>query len=671
MSSPALHPFVPNDYRKRVLAAVERRGGPDASDVFELYDIPVESAGALPDDVVAARIDEVWAFWQKHRDHPKYRVLVGRLVAEHETRSAALRFAAARAAQAGVVAARREVRDAERYRLLDSAIERLQARYGGIPTSKRAGLDDVGAMGGLTPDEVATRLRRYRTVDDGASTPQSSSTDSSSLTDRRLEQIDELLGEFNRLRDEAPTPTLFGLLLLTLDDADNRAEVQARTESLSQRARELGAGRMRAVIDELLLHVRDVLLGDPATAAAYADAMTGRIAEYLRPRIRAAVLIEDELLAEDRDFLRQEAIDRGAGPVGAERLIGSIAAEFGATVTSGVAAGQTAAAPRRDWAEPLREARGMLREGRPVQARSVLKRARRLAGDDVDAGRQIEAVADEVGRAIRDAQQRWRQAEADAAAGHHASALETLEWLARHASDIDILRTSGPGLAEALENSRRLLDAAPSDVGAVTPAGPVSAERTADGSIRVSWLPSPDSGASYRVVRHTPDGRQQTVGRTAATELEDGGSIGVDVPVYEVTTIVDGRHSVPTRSGETVEPAAPVGREPRVPDPDLPPVGGVAATADRVTFVWPPGVTEVMVVIRGDESPNAPDDPFSTPRKVTITRYELDGGFVIPAELARPCHVAVASCRRDPAGGLVIASSFGPDARAVAADEGR
>ncbi|QRY62406.1 hypothetical protein JVX90_18875 [Gordonia sp. PDNC005] len=669
MSSPALQPFVPNDYRKRVLAAVERRGGPDASDVFELYDIPVETAGALPDDVVAARIDEVWAFWQKHRDHPKYRVLVGRLVAEHETRSAALRFAAARAAQAGVVAARREVRDAERYRLLDSAIERLQDRYGGIPTSKRAGLDDVGAMGGLTPDEVATRLRRYRTVDDGASTPQPSS-DSSNLTDRRLEQIDELLGEFNRLRDEAPTPTLFGLLLLTLDDADNRAEVQARTESLSQRARELGAGRIRAVIDELLLHVRDVLLGDPATAAAYTDAMTGRIADFLRPRIRAAVLIEDELLAEDRDFLRQEAIERGAGPVGAGRLIGSIAAEFGATVTSGVAAAQTAVAPRRDWAEPLREARGMLREGRPVQARSLLKRARRLAGDDVDAGRQIEAFADEVDRAIRAAQQRWQQAETDVAAGHHASALETLEWLARHAADIDILRTSGPGLAEALENSRRSFDAAPSDVNAVSPAGLVSAERTADGSIRVSWLPSPESDASYRVVRLTPDGRQQTVGRTAATELEDGGSLDVDVPVYEVTTIVDGRHSVPARSGETVEPAAPVDRRPRVPDPDLPPVGGVAVISDRATFVWPPGVTEVMVVMRGDEPPNAPDDPRSTPRKVTITRYELDGGFVIPAELPRPCHVAVASCRRDRDGGLVVASSFGPNARAVAADEG-
>ncbi|MDR2279679.1 MAG: Ig-like domain repeat protein, partial [Gordonia sp. (in: high G+C Gram-positive bacteria)] len=346
-------------------------------------------------------------------------------------------------------------------------------------------------------------------------------------------------------------------------------------------------------------------------------------------------------------------------------------AEFGAPVTADVGARQTAAAQRRDWAEPLREARGMLREGRPVQARSVLKRARRLAGDDVDAGRQIEALAEEVDRAIRAAQQRWRQATTDAAAGHHASALELVEWLARHAADIDILRRSGPGLAEALENSRRSLDAAPSDVGAVSPAGPVSAERTTDGSILVSWLPSPESGASYRVVRHTPGGRPQTVGRTDATELEDGGSPGGDVPVYEVTTIVDGRHSVSVRSGETVEPAAPVGRRTRALDPGLPPVGGVAATADRVTFVWPPGVTEVMVVIGGNGPPNAPDDPSSTPRKVTITRYELDGGFVIPAELTRPCHVAVASCRRDDAGGLVIASSFGPNARAVAADEGR
>ena len=86
-----MEPFVGNDYRKRVLAAVEKRGGPSESDSFELYDLPIEEAERLDDAAVAARLDEVWAFWQKQRDHPKYRILVARLVAEHDERSAPLR----------------------------------------------------------------------------------------------------------------------------------------------------------------------------------------------------------------------------------------------------------------------------------------------------------------------------------------------------------------------------------------------------------------------------------------------------------------------------------------------------------------------------------------------------------------------------------------------------
>ena len=42
-----MEPFVGNDYRKRVLAAVEKRGGPGESDSFELYDIPYGGANGL------------------------------------------------------------------------------------------------------------------------------------------------------------------------------------------------------------------------------------------------------------------------------------------------------------------------------------------------------------------------------------------------------------------------------------------------------------------------------------------------------------------------------------------------------------------------------------------------------------------------------------------------
>ena len=71
-------------------------GGPDLADAFELYNLPLD-ATSLSDAEVAARLDEVWGFWQRQRDHPKYRTLVARLVDEHEQRSAPLRSATSRA----------------------------------------------------------------------------------------------------------------------------------------------------------------------------------------------------------------------------------------------------------------------------------------------------------------------------------------------------------------------------------------------------------------------------------------------------------------------------------------------------------------------------------------------------------------------------------------------
>ncbi|MGI9001346.1 MAG: hypothetical protein ACR2GH_06730, partial [Pseudonocardia sp.] len=114
-----LAPFDANDYRKRVLAAVERRGGPDTSDVFELYDLPVD--GDLGDLAVAERVETVWAAWQRQRDHPKYRVLVGLLVEGHPERSAELLDAGRRRATAARVEVPRHQRDTAHPKLLDAA----------------------------------------------------------------------------------------------------------------------------------------------------------------------------------------------------------------------------------------------------------------------------------------------------------------------------------------------------------------------------------------------------------------------------------------------------------------------------------------------------------------------------------------------------------------------
>ncbi len=89
-------------------------------------------------------------------------MLVAELVATHDARSAELLDAGRRRAAAARVRAQRAQRDAGRYALLDAAISRLVDRYGAVPADKVDGLHEVGALAGLTRDEVSTRLRRHR-----------------------------------------------------------------------------------------------------------------------------------------------------------------------------------------------------------------------------------------------------------------------------------------------------------------------------------------------------------------------------------------------------------------------------------------------------------------------------------------------------------------------------
>ena len=58
---------------------------------------------------------------------------------------------------------------------------------------------------------------------------------------------------------------------------------------------------------------------------------------------------------------------------------------------------------------------------------------------------------------------------------------------------------------------------------------------------------------------------------------------------------------------------------------------------------------------RADAPPEAAGDPAADSRKVTNTRYKLDGGFALPAE--RPLHVAVFTCTR--MGGTLAVATAG------------
>jgi hypothetical protein len=107
----------------------------------------------------------------------------------------------------------------------------------------------------------------------------------------------------------------------------------------------------------------------------------------------------------------------------------------------------------------------------------------------------------------------------------------------------------------------------------------------------------------------------------------------------------------------------------RTPADDLEPARDQAGVAGKHPWTWPDGCTEVIVTWRPDAPPIAANDPVAASRKVTNTRYELDGGLPLPT--TRPLHVAVFTCLRDQAGQLIVASVAAPPARRLLAPRDR
>ncbi|RTL66792.1 MAG: Ig-like domain repeat protein [Pseudonocardiaceae bacterium] len=580
-----LEPFDPNGYRKRVLAAVDRRGGPDTSDAFELYDVPVDAAaaGTLDDAAVLARIDEVWGFWQRQRDHPKYRVLVAELVATHDARSADLRDPGQRRIAAVAARAVREQRDAARYQLLDAAIARLVDRHGGVPADKVEGLHDVGALAGLDRAEVTARLNRHRLL---PATPTPAPAPAAAVGPERRRQIRALLDEFGRLTDGTPPPTLLALLGLGADAGPE--EVAERAAGWRARARELPPDRLRVVVDELLVHVADLLEAGPRAIAGYLTAVEADVADVLRPQVRAAVLVEDRLVAEDHAHLVDTGVEAGLDRVAAAALVARLAAELGAEVEPVPGA---ATPPPRDPAPPpgpdLREVRRALREGRPRAASALLGDVRGLDGAPAT---QARALAAEIETVVAEAARTWLVLDTARAARRWVEVAALADRLQRTASDVpapdgrtaaDVATEAGGHVAAADRAFARVPAGPPADrvralravlqgcadhVGAlaalsegVPPAAPgwVSAARDAAGAVLVLWEPTVEAGVTHKVERLTPDGSWRVVGRTTDAAIEDGGAPpGVEAPVYRVTSLVDGRTSASTRSDDAPEPVA-------------------------------------------------------------------------------------------------------------------
>ena len=93
---------------------------------------------------------------------------------------------------------------------------------------------------------------------------------------------------------------------------------------------------------------------------------------------------------------------------------------------------------------------------------------------------------------------------------------------------------------------------------------------------------------------------------------------------------------------------------------ELEPVYGLQSKDGRLHWQGPAGCTEVLLTCRSDSPPQAAYEQQATTRKITNTRYEIDGGAALPPE--RPLHVAVFAATRVH-GALHAAAEAGPDAR--------
>jgi len=254
------------------------------------------------------------------------------------------------------------------------------------------------------------------------------------------------------------------------------------------------------VVDELLVHVGDLLVPGRSAVETYLDAVAADVTEYLRPRVRAAVLVEDRLVADDHAHMLDEAAERGLDGRRAAAVVLELAAELGAVVEpvpgraatgSGAAGGRAGAAGGEGgtgwpdgaggaaggWAgaagseggrprDPGRTGgtgwpggpttgaeRAADRAGEPAVAPDLLRRARaalragrpREARELVAAAAaaatgsvagQARALADEVATVLADAERRVGEAAAAAADRRWVAAAAELDDLARTAADV-------------------------------------------------------------------------------------------------------------------------------------------------------------------------------------------------------------------------------------------
>lgn len=500
-----------NAYRKNVLARLLNEPGladPQTGDPFLVCAVDPDA-----DDATAARqFDEVVAFWNKERNHPRYRGLAAQLVGRKAEYESILLNTGARKAAAQRVTQARESAQADGIAVLDD----LARRLGSIPRSKMDALKRIADHHGLDAVTFTSWSARQRVVED---------TDAVPWDDAVRRQIRRSLDELATLEHHRPGfPTLYSLLGL-----ENDAPV-ARIRQAADELNQINAGarrdRRKTLLGDLLATIKTRLLAADGPER-YKASLKADARDLIRPEIEMLAVVTGEISAEDHQTLLTALVgnDWGLSMADAREIIRQVAAQSGAALSVAVHTRDIIVCglcerPQTETAPDCRYCGTALHLTCPSCGQQQPSAAMRCS----NCGTSLAAYR-RTYNAIREAQE-LPPTEAET----------ELTKLLATAPDARIVR-------DALN---RLPLAPPTAVTALAEAD----------AVRVQWQPSASTGAvAYRLARQiTAAGSEGTrgLGRTTSTSFEDAGAPGGLPLRYQVMAVAGDRSSVPVHSDEVL-----------------------------------------------------------------------------------------------------------------------
>jgi hypothetical protein len=471
-----LKPFDGTDYRKRVMARLLEDfalADPQTGDPFLVCDVdPADHSG-----VTEKHLGDLVAFWQKDRNHPRYKSIAAQMVARREQYAQVLLDPTRRGEAAARVLGVRSQADTEAFSRLDELTAPLIGRHGGIPRSRLPVLLQYATGQGVSREAFDAWCAKHPLIDDRDS-------EATPWEPAVRKQIRSALDELARSATGATASRYRTLLtFLAVGPKAPRAELVAAHARLVEVNKTRTRDRLMTVTEDLLAQISTRLLADGGVAS-YLASMRADAKDSVKGELLQRALLSGSLPAAELEAMAAgiAALEWGLTAADGRDLVREaahdvhLAVEVGGEVDLIVCAGchrpqpadgrttcryckaelfmpcpycnqtipaATDVCPRCDasvaqWRAAraaMPAAQTQLDTGRPVEAGVIATGA--MAGLDSS---RVPAPLRALAAAAQDVQRRaaevWRELRRDAHRGAVWAAAASATWLSRNASDV-------------------------------------------------------------------------------------------------------------------------------------------------------------------------------------------------------------------------------------------